>query len=119
MLQYSHTAHQRVPASKYAQPIHKLPQLLVVSRLELGLMYLLKEEGWNWLLSLAAVEQLAHRGGAQEVVRLKWYSFFCSNAFSSLLAIQDKLVAKKHRSSYIVHVKEVSVRQGIEGIAVK
>ena len=76
MLQYSHTAHQRVPASKYAQLVHTLSQLLVVLWLQLGLMavsaYLLEEGGWNWLLSHAAVEQLGHRGGTQEVVRLEW-----------------------------------------------
>ena len=33
--------------------------------------YLLEEVGWNWLLSLAAVKELAHRGRTQEVVRLK------------------------------------------------
>ena len=80
MLQYSYTAHQRVPASKYAQPINNLSQLLVVLWFQLGLMavsaYLLEEGGWNWLVSFGAVEQLAHRRGTQEVVRLTWYSFF-------------------------------------------
>ena len=75
MLQYNHTAHQRVPAGKYTQTIYKLSQLLVILWLQLGVMamfaYLLKEGDWNWLISLAAVKQLTHRGGTQEVVRLK------------------------------------------------
>ena len=75
MLQYSHTAHQRVPASKHTQLIYTLSQLLVVLWLQLGLpavsAYLLEEGGWNWLISHAAVEQLAYRRGTQEVVRLE------------------------------------------------
>ena len=75
MLQYSHTAHQRVPARKDAHLINTHSQILVVLWLQLGLMtvpaYLLEEGGWNLLLSLAAVKQLAHRGRTQVVVRLK------------------------------------------------
>ena len=75
MLQYSlHTAHQRVSACKYAVLVHTLPQLRVVLWLLLGLLavpeYLLEKGIWNRLASHALVEELAHRGGLQEVVRL-------------------------------------------------
>ena len=76
MLQYSlHTAtHQRVSASKYAVLVDTLPQLLVVSWLLLRMLavseYLLEEGIWNRLASHALIEELAHRGGLQEVVRL-------------------------------------------------
>ena len=63
----------RVSAGKYAVLVDTLPQLLVVSWLLLGLLavpeYLLEEGIWN-RMSHALVEELAHRGGLQEVVRL-------------------------------------------------
>ena len=52
--------------------VDTLPQLLVVSWLLLGLLavpeYLLEEGIWNRLASHALVEELAHKGGLQEVV---------------------------------------------------
>ena len=72
MLQY--TAHQRVSAGKYAVLVDILPQLLMVLWLLVGLLavpeYLLEEGIWNSLASHALVEELAHRGGLKEVVRL-------------------------------------------------
>ena len=66
-----HTAHQRVSAGKYAVLVDTLPQLLVVLWLLLAVPeYLLKEWIWNRLVSHALLEELAHRGGLQEVVRL-------------------------------------------------
>ena len=75
MLQYSlHTAHQRVSAGKYAVLVDTLSQLFVVSWLLLGQLavpeYLLEEGIWNRLASHALLEELAHRRGLQEVVRL-------------------------------------------------
>ena len=76
MLQYSlhTTTHQRVSASKYAILIDKLPELIVVPWLLVGQLavneYLLEETIRNRLASHTLVEELAHRGGLQEVVRL-------------------------------------------------
>ena len=76
MLQYSlHTAtHQRVSTSKYAVLVDTLSELIVVSWLLVGQLavaeYLLEEGIRNRLASHALVEELAHRGGLQEVVRL-------------------------------------------------
>ena len=106
MLQYSlRTAHQRVSADKYAVLVDTLPQLLVVSWLLLGLVvpeYLLEEGIWNRLASHALVEELANRGGLQEVVRL---TGLCNKLILSLFPIQDKVILKKHRPSYIAHDK--------------
>ena len=69
-----HTAHQRVSASEYAVLVDTLPQLLVVSWLLVGQLavpeYLLEDGIWNRLASHSLVEELAHRGGLQEIVRL-------------------------------------------------
>ena len=77
MLQYSlHTAtHQRVSTSKYAVLVDTLSELIVISWLLVGQLavpeYLLEERIRNRLqASHALVEELAHRGGLQEVVRL-------------------------------------------------
>ena len=74
MLQYSHTAHQRIPASKQTQPVQMLSQFLVHLWFHLKLTevfcYLMEEGGRNWLVSVATVEQLTDRGGVEEVVWL-------------------------------------------------
>ena len=75
MLQYSHTAHQRIPASEQTQPVQMLSQFLVLHlwfhlKLTEVFCYLMEEGGRNWLVSVAMVEQLTDRGGAEEVVWL-------------------------------------------------
>ena len=73
MLQYSHTAHQRIPASEQTQPVQMLSQFHVnlwfhLKQLTKVFCYLMEESDRNWPVSVATVEQLTDRGGAKEVV---------------------------------------------------
>ena len=74
MLQYSHTAHQRIPASKQTQPVQMLSQFTdFQGSLELTteLPYLLEERTRNWLVSHVRIEQLRDVKGSKKMVRLK------------------------------------------------